>query len=94
MTAETLQRALNNLTSVRKQGHVSVTEMITNRNATAYRVTFYFTNPEETQMLLNNSVSSNVTSVKITRLQKGKVQSYTQSLRASQTAAGRYDKEP
>lgn len=75
MTADFLQRALNNLTSVKKQGHVTVTELITNKNATAYRVTFNFNKPEKTQMLLRvTPVSSNVTSVKITCLQKGKAQ--------------------
>lgn len=74
MTAETLQRTLNNITSVTKQGHVTVTELVTSRNSTAYRVTFYFKNPEQTQMLLSASVSSNVTSVNISRLQKGKAQ--------------------
>lgn len=74
LTAETLQRTLNNLTSVREQGKVNVTELITSKHFTAYRVTFYFKNPEETRMLIYNSVTSNMTSVKITRLQKGKVQ--------------------
>ena len=71
MTADNLQRSLNNLTSVKKQGYVAVTEVLTEYNATVYRVTFYFSNPERTQMLLNNSLTSNVTAVKITRLQKG-----------------------
>lgn len=74
LTAETLQQALNNLTSVRERGKVNVSELIKNKNSTAYRVTFYFTNPEETRMLHYNSLASNRTSVKITRLQKGKVQ--------------------
>ena len=72
MTANNFQRALNNLTTVKKQGHVNVTEVITSNNTTAYRVTFYFNNPENTQMLRNNSLASNITSVKITRLQKGR----------------------
>ena len=71
MTADNLQRALNNLTSVKKQGYVTVTKVPTEYNVTVYRVTFYFNNPERTQMLLNNSLTSNVTDVKITRLQKG-----------------------
>lgn len=71
LTAETLQQALNNLTSVREQGKVNVTELNKNENSTAYRVTFYFENPEETRMLFYNSVASDMTSVKITRLQKG-----------------------
>lgn len=73
LTAETLQQALNNLTSVRKQGKVNVTELIKSKNSTAYRVTFYFKNPEETRILFYTSVTSNMTSVKITRLQKGKM---------------------
>lgn len=73
MTADNLQRSLNNLTSVKKQGYVTVTKVLTEYNATVYRVTFYFHNPECTQMLLNNSLTSNVTAVKITRLQKGMV---------------------
>ena len=74
LTAETLQQALNNLTSVWERGKVNVSELIKNKNSTAYRVTFYFKNPEETRMLHYNSLTSNRTSVKITRLQKGKVQ--------------------
>jgi len=73
LTAETLQQALNNLTSVRMQGNVNVTELIKSENSAAYRVTFYFKNPEETRMLFYNSVASDMTSVKITRLQKGKM---------------------
>lgn len=73
MTADNLQRALNNLTSVKKQGFVNVTEVVTRNNASAYRITFYFNNPEDTQMLRNVSSASNVTSVKIRRLQKGKI---------------------
>ena len=72
LTAESLQRALNNLTSIRKQGHATVTEMISSKNSTVYTVTFYFKNPEETQMLL--AAPSNMTSVKITYLQKGNAQ--------------------
>lgn len=74
LTAETLQQALNNLTSVRERGKVNVSELIKSKSSTAYRVTFYFKNPEETRMLRYNSVASNRTSVKITSLQKGKVQ--------------------
>ena len=73
LTAETLQQALNNLTSIKEQGKVNATELIKSQNSTAYRVIFYFKNPEETRMLLYNSVASNITSVEITRLQKGKV---------------------
>lgn len=73
LTAETLQQALNNLTSVRELGKVNVSELIKSKNSTAYRVTFYFKNPEETRMLHYTPVASNRTSVKITRLQKGKV---------------------
>ncbi|KAJ7330250.1 Fibrocystin-L [Desmophyllum pertusum] len=88
MTADSLQRALNNLTSVKKQGHVTVTELITNKNATAYRVTFNFNKPEKTQMLLRvTPVSSNVTSVKITCLQKGKAQTVIVKLLGQQLVA-------
>ena len=73
MTADNLQRALNNLTSVKKQGYVTVTKVLNEHNATFYRVTFFFNDPERTQMMLNNSLTSNTTAVKITRLQKGKV---------------------
>ena len=73
LAADTLQQALNNLTSVRERGKVNVSELIKSKNSTAYRVTFYFKNPEETRMLHYNPVASNRTSVKITRLQKGKV---------------------
>ena len=39
----------------------------------SYRVTFHFDDPTDTQMLLNNSLGSNGTSVKITHFQKGKI---------------------
>lgn len=67
MTAETFQRAINNLTTIRKQGKVNVTELVASNKSTFYRVTFLFKDPENTKML-----RSNVTWVNITRLQKGK----------------------
>lgn len=73
MTAKNLQQALNNLTSIKKRGRVGVTEVITGNNTTSYRVTFHFDDPTDTQMLLNNTLGSNGTSVKITHFQKGKI---------------------
>ena len=83
LTSEALQEALNNLTTVREQGKVNVTELIKNKNSSSYRVTFYFKNPEKTRMLVYNSEASDMVSLKITRLQKGKMQtelSYTEPL--------------
>lgn len=73
MTADNLQYALNNLTSVKKHGCVNVTEVDARTNGSAFRVTFYFNKPEDTQMLQNNSLTSHNTAVKISRVQKGKV---------------------
>ena len=73
MTAKNLQQSLNNLTGIKKRGRVGVTEVITGNNTMSYRVTFHFDDPTDTQMLLNNSLGSNGTSVKITHFQKGKI---------------------
>ena len=80
LTSEALQEALNNLTTVREQGKVNVTELIKSKNFSSYRVTFYFKNPEKTRMLVYDPEASDMASLKITRLQKGKMQtelSYT-----------------
>ena len=72
MTAGNLQCALNNLTDIRNEGFVNVTEVKTAFNGSTFRITFYFNNPDRTKMLQTNSQTSNMTTnVTITRLQKG-----------------------